>query len=81
MGRLGGHEMADEDLDVCGCDFTIEEGESTRDDALPAAFGGIQAAVDDDCDADIIDGCDVDFNAIEPTSDRDLPVARGGAIR
>ena len=80
MGRIGDHEAVDdgEDLDVCGCDFEVEEGEATRDDELPAAFGGVQARVDHGGEEEVIDGCDVDFNAVEPTRDVELPVARGG---
>lgn len=81
MGRLGGREAADddEDLEVCGCDFEVGEGEGTRDDELPAAFGGVQSPADHrGGDEELVDGCDVDFNAVEPTSDMELPVARGG---
>jgi hypothetical protein len=69
----------DEDLHVCGCDFEIDEGESTLDDELPASRGGIQASAGAD-DDQRIDGCDLDFKADAPTDDVELPAAKGGVM-
>ncbi len=72
MGSLGGGEATgdDEDLNICGCDFEVGENQSTsRTDELPPAFGGVQQGIDHGKDEEAIDGCDVDFNAGEPTSD------------
>ena len=79
MGSLGGGEATgdDEDLNICGCDFEVGENKSTYDE-LPAAFGGVQKGMDHDRGEEAIDGCDVDFKAVEPTNDVELPVARGG---
>ncbi|MEA3276445.1 MAG: hypothetical protein U9Q81_14385 [Pseudomonadota bacterium] len=63
----------DED-EIDGCDIEFHDAESTRDDELPMAVGGLEFRDEED-DAD---GCDVDFDDIDATLDEDLPAAEGG---
>ena len=63
----------DED-DVDGCDVEFHDSETTPDEDLPIAVGGVAIAGE----GDDIDGCDVDFDDLDATPDENLPAAEGG---
>ena len=65
---------ADPDDDVDGCDVEIDASDSTPDDELPGALGGVAVAGE----GDEADGCDVDIDDMDATADEDLPAAAGG---
>lgn len=69
----------DEDEDGCMCGMEHLEDEVTADGELPPSSGGIEAAEDEPPhDDDDVDGCELDFTAVEQTGDEELPEAVGG---
>ncbi|HTR12135.1 MAG TPA: hypothetical protein VMI72_02485 [Roseiarcus sp.] len=79
---LGGESPAipdvDEDSDDCLCGMEHFEDEATSDEELPLATGGIEASKEEpQGDEDEIDGCELDFTAVEQTDDSELPAAVG----
>jgi hypothetical protein len=69
----------DEDADDCICGMEHLEDETTSDAELPQATGGIETAEEERLgDEDDVDGCELDFTAVEQTGDEELPVAVGG---
>ena len=68
----------DEDACICGMEHIADE--TTSDEELPPASGGIEAAKEEHQDnEDDLDGCELDFTATEQTNDEELPMAVGGA--
>jgi hypothetical protein len=69
----------DEDADDCICGMKHLE-EPTTDEALPSASGGIETSGEgQQGNEDDVDGCELDFTAVEQTEDKELPVAVGGS--
>jgi len=70
----------DQDTDSCVCGLEHLDDETTSDEELPPASGGIlqtaaEAVLEDEDD---VDGCALDFAAAEQTEDAELPVTVGG---
>jgi len=78
MENSGGED--DDDLDGCLCGLELDENDPiTSDMELPEVSGGVEIAVaDPDPASEGLDGCDLDFNEGELTSDEELPPAAGG---
>ena len=72
VSRLG-MRANDEDVDGCLCGQKHRKKDATDDSHLPAARGGVSAEASEMARDSEIDGCDVDFNAAEPTADQNLP--------
>jgi hypothetical protein len=71
----------DEHADHCTCGLETTEAEATLDVELPPASGGVHIAEESGDDAENeehIDCCDIDFTAVEPTTDEELPITVGG---
>lgn len=66
----------DDEEHLCGCDLDFNSKDSTADEDLPRATGGVAISGE----GDEVDGCDVDFDSVEATSDADLPAATGGVL-
>jgi hypothetical protein len=69
---------ADDEVDQCVCGLDLHASEATPDADLPPASGGIEAGGAPPHDESLVDGCDVDFKATEPTLDEELPFTVGG---
>jgi len=68
----------DEDADDCICGMEHLD-EATSDEELPSASGGVEASEEEQQgNEDDVDGCELDFSAVEQTDDKELPVAVGG---
>jgi hypothetical protein len=68
----------DENADDCICGMEHLE-EATSDQELPAASGGVETSeVGQQGNEDDVDGCELDFTAVQQTDDKELPVAVGG---
>ena len=69
----------DEDADDCICGMEHLEDETTSDEELPQASGGVETAGEaPPDDEDDVDGCELDFSEAEQTGDEELPVTVGG---
>jgi hypothetical protein len=69
-----GHE---DHVDACVCDIELDDDEVTSDADLPGATGGVIVAQGSSINLENIDGCDLDFNEADPTTDDELTAAAG----